>query len=145
MKHPQSVLKDILSVPRDKLEHIRRYGCCAFVLLWCLRLEGDDDIDSILTVARMMDAGVIGEDCTVRWADAVRYLTGRDSSVEFKAVKTLDGITRRTPVRFDFNGQEHWVGVENGRVEFNPLRNSVCVYYGRPATARILKISGVEL
>ena len=69
MKNPQSKAVELQS--EIKLETIGRYGCCAFVLLWCLGIE-PDDLGAIETVNDMIKAGVIGSDCTVKWADAVR-------------------------------------------------------------------------
>jgi len=123
MNNPQSLaieLKDTISP--ERLESIGRYGCCAFVLLWCLGLE-PEDIDAIKTLNNMINAGVIEKDCTVKWAEAAQYLTGRKITVEFKDIKDLR------------------VGVENGMIKFNPLVYSQCVDKGRPVTARIIKLS----
>ncbi len=141
MNNPQSLaieLKDTISP--ERLESIGRYGCCAFVLLWCLGLE-PEDIDAIKTLNNMINAGVIEKDCTVKWAEAVQYLTGRRITVEFKDIKDLRGIRERTPVRYDYKGKGHWVGVENGMIKFNPLVYSQCVDKGRPVTARIIKLA----
>lgn len=141
MKNPQSLAIEIKdTIKPECLESIGRYGCCAFVLLWCLGIE-PDDIEAIKTVNSMISAKVIEDDCTVKWADAVYYLTGRKITVEFKDIKDLRGIRERTPVRYDYKGKGHWVGVENGMIKFNPLIYSQCVDKGRPTTARIIKLS----
>lgn len=141
MKNPQSLAIEIKdTIKPEHLESIGRYGCCAFVLLWCLGIE-PDDIEAIKTVNSMISAKVIEDDCTVKWADAVYYLTGRKITVEFKDIKDLRGIRERTPVRYDYKGKGHWVGVENGMIKFNPLVYSQCVDKGRPVTARIIKLS----
>lgn len=141
MKNPQSLAIEIKdTIKPEHLESIGRYGCCAFVLLWCLGIE-PDDIEAIKTVNSMISAKVIEDDCTVKWADAVYYLTGRKITVEFKDIKDLRGIRERTPVRYDYKGKGHWVGVENGMIKFNPLVYSQCVDKGRPTTARIIKLS----
>ena len=137
MEHPQTKAEEIKNM---KLEAISRYGCCAFVLLWCLGIE-PDDLQAIETVNDMIKAGVIGDDCTVKWAEAIKHLTGRKMTVEFKDIKDLRGIKDRTPVRYDYKGKSHWVGVEKGMICFNPLVYSQCVDKGRPVTARIIKLA----
>lgn len=140
MKHPQSVCWDIKSkLSPERLETIYKYGCCAFVLLWCLGIE-PDDLQAIELISEMMDAGVLEKDCTVHWAEACRFLTGREINVEFKDIKNLFGIKDRTPVRYDYKGKSHWVGVMRGMIAFNPLESSQCVEKGRPVTARLLKL-----
>ena len=140
MKHPQSLCWEIKSkLTPERLETIYKYGCCAFVLLWCLGIESDD-FQSIELVSDMIDAGVIEKDCTVHWVEACKFLTGRKITVEFKDIKTLSGLKDRTPVRYDYKGKSHWVGVVRGMLAFNPLENSQCVEKGRPVTARIIKL-----
>ena len=141
MKHPQSFAKELQSaLSPEKLNNIQKYGCCAFVLLWCLHIEPDHDVDALLTLSNLIDEKAIDSDCTVKWKEAVKNLTGRDCTIEFRDIKDLKGIKERTPVRFDYKGNGHWVGVERGMICFNPLRESVCVDKGRPVTARIIKL-----
>lgn len=137
MEHPQTKAEEIKNM---KLEAISRYGCCAFVLMWCLGIE-PDDLQAIDTLNDMIKAGVIESDCTVKWVEAIKHLTGRKMTVEFKDIKDLRGIKDRTPVRYDYKGKSHWVGVEKGMISFNPLVYSQCVDKGRPVTARILKLA----
>lgn len=140
MKHPQTYCWEIRQkLTPARLETIYNYGCCAFVLLWCLGIE-PEDFTAIELISDMIDAGVIEKDCTVHWAEACKFLTGRDISVEFKDIKILKGIKERTPVRYDYKGKSHWVGVERGMIAFNPLEYSQCVDKGRPVTARLLKL-----
>ncbi len=140
MTNPQTCCSKVRKYITDKnLEIVEKYGCCAFVLLWCLGID-PDDIHAIELVSDMIDAKVIEADCTVHWVEACRFLTGRDLQVEFKDIKTLYNIRDRTPVRFDYKGRSHWVGVMRGMIAFNPLEHSECVVKGRPVTARILKL-----
>lgn len=140
MKNPQTICKDFYSkVSPERLETIGKYGCCAFVLLWCLGIE-PDDMEAIELVNDMMNAGVIEKDCTVHWAEAVKFLTGREITIQFKDIKDILSIKDRTPVRYDYKGLGHWVGVERGMIAFNPLKQSNCVDKGRPVTARIIKL-----
>lgn len=140
MKYPQTLAREFCSVISPaRLEIIGKYGCCAFVLLWCLGIE-PDNMEAIELVNDMINAGVIEKDCTVHWAEAVKFLTGRDITVEFKNIKDILSIKDRTPVRYDYKGQGHWVGVERGMIAFNPLKQSNCVDKGVPVTARIIKL-----
>ena len=134
MKSPQSLAEELYSIP---LAEIADFGCCAFVLIWCLGLEMSD-IDAIKKVADGMKKGVLDLDCTVKWYEFASFLGCPIKSVEFKQICDIKGIKERTPVRYDYNGKYHWVGVENGKIAFNSLKNSVCVKYGKPTTARIL-------
>ncbi len=140
MKYPQTLAREFCSIISPaRLETIGKYGCCAFVLLWCLGIE-PDNMEAIELVNDMINAGVIEKDCTVHWVEAVKFLTGRDITVEFKNIKDILSIKDRTPVRYDYKGQGHWVGVERGMIAFNPLKQSNCVDKGVPVTARIIKL-----
>lgn len=134
MKTPQSLAEELYNLP---LGEIADFACCAFVLMWCLKIE-KTDIEAIRTVAEAMKKGSLDIDCTVKWYEFASFLGRPIKSVEFRQIKDIKDIKERTPVRYDFNGKSHWVGVEKGRVAFNPLKNSVCVKYGKPTTARIL-------
>ena len=141
MNHPQSYAEKIYQqFPTKKLKSIKDYGCCAFVLLWCLGYE-PEDIEAILTLGRMIDKKVIDVDCTVYWSPAAEYVFGRKINVEKIAITTIKGIKERTPVMFTYNGKSHWVGVENGKIAFNPLENSVCVNNGKPVTCRKITLA----
>lgn len=140
---PQTYAEELNEVfPNSKLTAISKYGCCAFVLLWCLGIEPDHDIDAIKTVARLMDKGAITDTCTVKWAEAIKALSGRSlKKIEFVDTKVISNIQERTPVRYDWNGKCHWVGVENGKIAFNPLRYSYCVEKGAPASKRVITLA----
>lgn len=143
MTHPQTFAKRLLEdLPFENLVNIEKYGCCAFVLLWCLKIEPESDLDAILMLRKMIKAKVIGMDCTVIWADAVKFLTGKNCTVDFISINDIKDIKERTPVRFDYGGKSHWVGVENGKVAFNPLEASLCVTKGKPASMRKITLKG---
>ena len=145
MKNPQTLAEQLYGMfPCEELKNIKNYACLSFVVMWCLGIE-PDDIGAIMEVQKMINAKVIESDCTVLWANIVPFLTGRTlKSVEFEKIKVLKGIKDRTPVRYDYNGKSHWVGVENGKIAFNPLLYSVCVEKGKPAEKRVLTISGAK-
>ena len=154
MKHPQTLAKELnLMFPNAELKLLGDNACCAFVLLWCLGLE-PDDIDAIKIVFDLKKEGALDKEYSVIWAVSIYRLTGR--TLEFfdkKKITSIKSIRKRTPVLFtttytDENGVEkkkgHWVGVENGKIGFNPLERSVCVEQGKPAEMRVLKIKGIN-
>lgn len=145
MKYPQTLAIELNQMfPNKDLESIAKYGCCAFVLLWCLGLE-PEDIDAIKVLFELKKEGAIDDECTVYWAKSIQRLTGRTlESVEKVKIKSIKSIKKRTPVRYVYNGQGHWVGVEKGKIGFNPLARSNCVENGKPAEMRVLKIIGVD-
>lgn len=142
-EHPQTVAEIMDTLTKEHIHSIAKYGCCAFSLLWALGFDISENVKAVEILSHMIDAKVIGNDCTVYWKDAVKYLTGKDSIVEFKQIQNaneLKSISGRCVVRFDNNGFSHWVGVENGEVVYNSLKDSKCVRYGRPTTARIIHL-----
>ncbi len=109
--------------------------------MWCLGIE-QEDIKAIMDVQRMIDTNVLQSDCTVQWYKIVPYLTGRElKGVRYEKIRILKGIKERTPVFFQKDPDSkkgHWVGVENGKIGFNPLAYSVNVEEGRPTKMRVL-------
>lgn len=151
MKNPQTLAETIYQqFPSAKLKSVKDYACCAFTFMWCMEYE-PEDIEAILTVGRMLDKGVIDPDCTVYWDKVSRYLTGRSCSVEKVNITSISKIKERTPVYYERTYKDssgatrkkgHWVGVENGKIKFNALKESLCVNNGKPVMARILHFSG---
>ena len=143
MKNPQTLAEELAKMfPNADMKIIGENACCIITLMWCLHIE-PDDIEVIKTVQNMRIKKVINSDCTVRWFDAVKYLTGRELKyVEFTKIKSLRGIKERTPVLMACEGNAegvgHWVGVENGRIRFNSKSYSKNVAEGRPVEMRKL-------
>lgn len=143
MKHPQTLAKELNEMfPNPDMKIIGDNACCALVLQWVLRIE-QDDIEAIKTVQRMRKKGKIKSDCTVLWFEAVPYLCGSPlKDVKKLKINSLRGIKKRTMVLMakegNAEGVGHWVGVENGRIGFNPLEYSVNVAEGRPVEMREL-------
>ena len=124
--------------PNADLKNIADFACCAFVTMWCMGIEPDDG-EAILIIQKAIKAKVIDTDCTVHWFEFIEWLTGRQlERVDFTDTHTLLGIKERTPVKFMYNGKPHWVGVENGEIRFNSLKNSIIVAKGKPVTMRKL-------
>ena len=142
MTNPQTLALELSrKLTQERLKIIGDNACCAFVCMWCMGIE-PTDIEAVRLVSDAMDAGVLEKDCTVKWTEFCKWLTGKTYDVEFKPVRELRGIIDRTPVRYDYKGKGHWVGVERGMICFNPLKTSRCVEKGTPVTSRILKLSG---
>lgn len=141
MNHPQDEAKKLYEhFPTPTLYEIKENACCAFVLMWALGLD-ISDAEAVMLVDDLIHQKALKEDCTVKWAEAIKALTGKPmKSVDFIDCKTIGNIKERTPVRYDFKEQSHWVGVENGEIAFNPLSYSMCVEFGRPATKRVIKL-----
>lgn len=128
MRHPQTLAKTI-----------GENACCAFVLMWCLGIEPDDDVEAIRIIRDMMEKGVIDGECTVKWQAAGKFLSGRDIFVDFLSISDISGIKERTPVCFRYGRNGHWVGVENGKVAFDPVEYSNCVSRGKPSEMRRIR------
>lgn len=57
---------------------------------------------------------------------------------DITSLEELDG--QLAAVSFKNGGYNHFVLVEKGQIIFDSLDNSLCVKYGKPTTARIIKI-----
>ena len=150
MKNPQTLAETLYDMfPNEKLYTIKENSCCILTFLWVLGIEPKEDIEAIMLVSKLIDKNVIGKDCLVYWIKVASHLTGRNISVENVKIKNLKGIKERTPVLYrrtytdkDENviTKEHWVGVQNEKIRFNSLSNSLTVKEGKPVEARIIKI-----
>ena len=147
MKHPQDLAKELNQYfPNESLKKIADNACCIFVLMWCMGLD-PDDVEAVMMAQLLRDKKVVSDDCVVYWYKAVPYLCGKElESIEFKKIKSLKEIKKRTPVLMALDGNAegvgHWVGVEKGKIKFNPKKYSINVEKGKPVEARILKIKG---
>lgn len=143
MKNPQTLASNLATqFPNKDMQIIADNACCAFVVLWCLGIE-IEDIEAIQIVQKMRLHNVIESDCTVKWFDVVKYATGRElKKLEKVNITSLKGIKERTPVLMACEGNAegigHWVGVEKGRIKFNPKSYSKNVAEGRPVQMRKL-------
>lgn len=143
MNHPQTTAVQFSKIKH--LDSIAKYGCCAMVALWCIGIEPDNDIETIKILNDAIENGALDKDCVVNWDAFLNFVTGKHFDVEFKNISSIKSISRRTPVRYDYNGCSHWVGVENGQIKYNSLVNSVCVTKGKPVTARIILLNGKQI
>lgn len=136
-KHQTACMEMAKRFQDEKLEMIGKYGCCAFVALWIMGIEGD--YQNICLLADCMGKS-LENDCTVKWYDFFLTCSGRKVKVEFREINDLMELVDvdRCAVRYDYNGKSHWVGVEHGRIAYNSLESSQCVTKGKPVTARII-------
>ena len=137
MLAPQKLANEILKI--NNLKTIADFSCTALCVLWYLELDLSDT-DAINVVNDAINLGKIEKDCTVTWASYIKWLTGRSCTVDFIDIKSLKEVKGRAIVMFTNNGVSHWVGVENGKVVFDPLGigNSKCVALGKPVTSRVI-------
>lgn len=140
MKQGQTLAEELSKIfPDEKLKIIAKEGCCAFCALWVMGIE--DPIEQIKIIGEEL-GNSLKKDCTVKWFEFFDKVAGREIDVEFRDIKSLKDVMDvkgKCIVRYDFNGLGHWVGVEDGKVVYNPLEKSVCVERGKPAKARIIK------
>lgn len=141
---------EALELAEMDLKNIGKNGCCAFVFLWCLGIEPDNTIEAIRLVDEALKKGYIEKDCTVLWSKWGTALTGRNIDIEKVNITTISNIKERTPVFYStkkiVNGilpAGHWVGVENGKIAYNPLKESNNVNNGKPLTLRKIIVKGM--
>lgn len=139
MENPQSLATEILQL--KNLKAISESACTAFCVLWWLDIDCSD-VDAIKIIDDAIINGAIEKDCTVTWVKFIKWLTGRNCDVIFTDISTIKRIKEKSIVKFTYNDNSHWVGVENGKVVFDPLGlgHSVCVAKGKPVTMRTIKI-----
>ena len=71
MINPQTCCSKVRKYITDKnLEIVEKYGCCAFVLLWCLGIE-PDDLQAIELICKMIDIKAIDEKHRVVWVHGI--------------------------------------------------------------------------
>lgn len=145
MTNPQTFAEELYKhFPTPKLKSIKDNACCAFTLLWWLDIDCTD-IVAIMLVSDLMKENALDVDCTVYWAECIRQLTGREmESLEKVPITSIKKIKEKTIVKYTNGKTSHWVGVQNGKIVFNSLADSVTVAKGKPAEMRVIKIKGVK-
>lgn len=151
MNHPQTLAERLyVQYPSTKLKSVKENCCCIVTFMWCMGID-PDDAEALIIVGSLIDKGIIDPDCTVNWDKVSRHLTDRSCNIEKVDIKSISKIKERTPVYYERTYQDssgaikkkgHWVGVQNGKIRFNALENSLCVKEGKPVKARILHFSG---
>lgn len=143
MKNPQTFAAGVAK----NIGMIAKNGCLAMCYLYCVGIDGNAD-DYIWAVSNAMESKLLDNECFVLNAEKyLEWYTGKRWKVEKKQIDDITTIKEATPVRYSYNGLAHWVVVEDGKIVFNPLLNSVCVNKGHPAhnkndpNARIIKLA----
>lgn len=138
MKFPQTTATQIYK----NCESIGKYGCLAFCYLYAIGIECDDEAEYIKLVDNAIKTGLLDKDCTVLDAEKfIQHFSGRKCVVTKKKIDTIENIKEFTPVNYCYNGKNHWVVVQNGKIVFNSLMNSLCVTKGKPTECRIIKLA----
>lgn len=137
MKFPQTTAAEIA----ENVKEIGKNSCLAMCYIYCSGIDPDNEIEYIRTVSKAIDAGILEKDCTVKDAERfLMWLTGRKTTVVKKTVTDIKEIKAPTPVRYIAGGMGgHWVVVEDGKIVFNSITNSLNVSKGKPAEARVIK------
>ena len=123
----------------DKLKAIAKYGCLAMCYLYCIGIVSEDTIMTMQSLKTAMEKGLLDTECTV--LDATKFMeffAHKKYIVSKKNITSIANIKDKTPVRYEYNGSGHWVVVENGKIVFNSLANSICVAKGKPTSARVI-------
>ena len=109
--------------------------------IYCSGINPENELEYIRLVDRAIKQNILEKDCTVKSAEQFLHnLTGRKVTVVKKNISDISQIKEPAPVRFKADGLDgHWVVVENGKIVFNPLLNSLNVTKGTPVEARIIK------
>lgn len=137
-----AIQTDLMNVskcfPEDaKLKTVANNMCLACC---CLEIMGIKDKNKLEIIVDEIGKGLDSE-CTVSWQPFFEHVSGRKVKVDFKPIKDLKelkDVKGPIPVRFDYNGDSHWVLLENQKIKYNSLEKSECVNKGKPATARII-------
>lgn len=143
MIYPQTFASEV----SKNIDAIGKYGCLAMCYLYCVGVR-DNALEYIRILSDCMDKGILDNECTVTSARRfLEYVTGKNFDVTKVQYDDLKKIKDFYPVRYTYNGHNHWVVVKNGKVVFNPLINSQCVTKGRPASdsknpnTRVIKLA----
>ena len=138
---------------QSQFEVFGKWSCLALSYLYCAikdvaeeeEINNEDYVNVALSAALITaynDKSILDEECTVlNPVKLMEGVAGKKYTVTKKDISSLDELktTPKACVRFNYNGQGHFVYCEYGKVVFNSLDRSYCVNYGRPTTARIIE------
>ena len=137
MKYAQTTAIEL----SENIKEIGKNACLAMCYLYCAGIDPQNEIEYLRLVNSAIKEHILEKDCTVKDADLfLKWITGRKTTVIKKTVASIKNIIEPTPVRYVAKGYSgHWVVVENGKIAFNSLANSVNVTKGEPVEARVIK------
>ena len=137
---------------QDKFIILGKWSCLAQCYLMKALLDeaseeektNTDFLEVAMTSALIMafnDKTILDDECTV--LNPVKLMTGvseRKYNVTKKDITSLDDLGGKwAVVRFDYNGNGHWVLFHGKEMVYNSLENSNCFKYGKMTTARIIE------
>lgn len=137
MKYAQTTAIEL----SENIKEIGKNACLAMCYLYCAGIDPQNEIEYLRLVNSAIKEHILEKDCAVKDADLfLKWITGRKTTVIKKTVASIKNIIEPTPVRYVAKGYSgHWVVVENGKIAFNSLANSVNVTKGEPVEARVIK------
>lgn len=128
MQYPQTFAENVA----DNIKEIGKNGCLAMCYIYCVGIEPNEE-GFVQICSDAINAGKLDKDCFVTDAsDFLHWLTGKRYDVTKKQYNNIEDIKGPSPVCYTYNGKCHWVVVENGKIVFNSLINSLCVTKGKP-------------
>lgn len=109
--------------------------------IYCAGIDEDNEIEYLRIVNNGIKNGTLDKDCTVKDAEKFLFgITGRKVTVNKSNVQNISEIKNIAPVRFVAEGYGgHWVVVQDGKIIFNPIDDSVNVNKGKPVETRTIK------
>ncbi|MCQ2589305.1 MAG: hypothetical protein MJ179_02670 [Treponema sp.] len=126
--------------PDDKkLQTVANNCCLASCCLWDMGIDEKKHLKIILSE---LGKG-LKNDCTVIWKHFYENVAGRKVNVTFLDIKSLSDVKNylHSFVNYEYNGKNHWIGVEKGKIAYNSLETSECVKNGKPIEARIISLA----
>lgn len=123
-------------------ERIGKNCCLAYAYLWAAGVPVNCVEYFKICYYAIKGGGGLDSECFVKDAEKFLYFaTGRKYRVTKKVIASITDIKERTPVQFSAPGvTPHFVGVENGKIEFDGYINSQSVEKGHPISARIVEL-----
>jgi|WetSurMetagenome_2_1015567.scaffolds.fasta_scaffold06020_6 hypothetical protein len=115
---------------QSKCKTIGEYGCLAFCYLWCARIPEESLITDF---DKLVGKGAIDKDCTVLDAVKVYAHFGVRANVTKSFAPPAKGA--KYVAKWTNNGYNHFVGMIDGQVTYNPLDVSVCITSGKIDTS----------
>ncbi|WP_443741605.1 hypothetical protein [Treponema berlinense] len=134
-------IQDLTSIyARKKPAEFADNLCLFFCYNFCKGKIFKDEKEAFDAAEKARLDGFLGDDGFVLNAEAIlREGNCFRWSVQKEKITTIDNVKKASPVCFEYKGHAHWVVVENGKIVFNSLENSVCVKNGKPVSMRIIR------
>lgn len=139
---------------QSKMELLGRYGCLLMSYAYAAYMNeaSKEEIDSgfletaVASIALLCldDESIIGPECYVKDAQALlnkispnskKYKVTKKDITSFKDLP----LTGFAVVRFDYNGNSHFVLAKDQAIVYDGLDDSKCRKLGKPTTARIIE------